>query len=262
MDRCPTPAESNRLFLALCRSLVHEALALAFRPPAAGARALDPGTPPAVVLADAAAGIDARCGTALAVLAAALVARPEWAAAAARAGLYERLFGHTARGPIPPYETEYGADTLFQKPQDLSDVAAFVRAFGLALDPQSHERIDHLSCELEFLAFLLRKEAHALQTRDGAMLGATVEAERLFLRDHLGRMTPAFARRLLAADPDGPYGAAAALLLEFARSEADRLGVPLGPESLPLRTPLDDGAPTACGAGACAPDACGSESGD
>jgi hypothetical protein len=94
------------------------------------------------------------------------------------------------------------------------------------------------------------------------MLGATIQAERLFLRDHLGRMAPAFARRVLAADPDGPYGAAAALLLEFVRSEADRLGVPIGPETLPLRAPVDDGAPLACGAADCAPESCAPPSGN
>jgi TorA maturation chaperone TorD len=257
MDRCPTPAESNRLFLALCRSLVHEALALAFRPPAAGARALDPGTPPAVVLADAAAGIDARCGTALAVLAAALVARPEWAAAAARAGLYERLFGHTARGPIPPYETEYGADTLFQQPQELGDLAGFLQAFGLRLRPGRHERLDHVCCECELMGFLARKEAFALETEDAEMLEQTRKAQRLFLRDHLGRFAPALGGRLQRADPGGFYGALGAVLHAFVSSDCERFKVSAGPEGLSLRLAApDDVVPMACGSAGCGTSEC------
>src|SRR5262245_9502146 len=31
--------------------------------------------------------------------------------------IYGRLFGHTARSPVCPYETEYGPEALFQQPR-------------------------------------------------------------------------------------------------------------------------------------------------
>jgi TorA maturation chaperone TorD len=249
--------ESTDLCLALGRSLIYETLALAFRPPAGRTRCLEASSREAAALPEAAAWLDRRLTTGLEKRARRLAGHPQLRDLEARARVCDALFGHTGRGPIPPYETEYGDDTLFQKPQEMSDVAAFVRAFGLVLDPGGRERIDHLSCELEFLAFLTRKEAHAQQTGDGAMLEETVAAQRAFVRDHLGRFGPAFARRVLAADPEGAYGAAAALLLEFLDAERRRLGVLLGPGTLRLREPIDDGAPIACGdAGACAPGSC------
>jgi TorA maturation chaperone TorD len=75
--------------------------------------------------------------------------------------LHRRLFGHTVRGEVPAYETEYGDEALFQQPQELSDLGGFMQAFGLKLRPDAHERIDHVSCECEFLAFLGYKEAFA-----------------------------------------------------------------------------------------------------
>jgi TorA maturation chaperone TorD len=257
---CLTSREPAGLCLALCRGVLYESLALVFRPPYEGMVFLRAGAPQAIALPEAAAWLDRRLTTALENPARRLAGHPLLGDTAARARAYESLFGHTGRGPIPPYETEYGDDTLFQKPQEMGDVAAFLRAFGLALDPAARERIDHLSCELEFMAFLMRKEAHALQTGDGAMLGGTVAAERAFVRDHAGRFAPAFARRVVAADPEGLYGAAAALLLELFASEGRRLGVPLGPASLRLRDPIDDNAPMACGdAAGCAPGPCGPE---
>jgi DMSO reductase family type II enzyme chaperone len=244
--------------LALARSLLYQALSIGFRPPAPMTRDRLAAPEAAAALARAAAVIDAAQGTELEGRALHLARGREGADLAALADSHRRLFGHTARSRIPAYETEYGADTLFQKPQEMSDIAGFLRAFGLALDPGRHERIDHVSAELELLAFLARKEAHALETGDAEMRAATVKAERDFLRDHLGRFAPSFARRAQDADPDGFYGALADLCLEFVKAEGVRLGVPLGPEALRLRAPIDDAAPMACGAaGGCAPGPCG-----
>ena len=80
-----------------------------------------------------------------------------------------RLFGHTARGPVCPYETEYGAEALFQQPRQLARITGFYQAFGLTLRKGERERADHASCELEFLEFLSRKEAFALERQDEAM---------------------------------------------------------------------------------------------
>ena len=54
---------------------------------------------------------------------------------AALASRYRFLFGHTARGEITPYETEYGNEALFQQPQELGDLMGFYRAFGLDMKP-------------------------------------------------------------------------------------------------------------------------------
>ena len=244
---------------ALCRSILYEALSLGFGLPTPRTRPRLVEKDAVAALAEAAAFIDSEgsAGLEAAALRLAGAVDKNGETDETLAESHRLIYGHTVRGPVPAYETEYGDDTLFQKPQEMSDIAAFLRAFGLALDPSRHERIDHISCELELVAFLARKEAHALECGDGEMLSETRTAARTFLKDHLGRFAPAFARRTIDADPEGFYGNLAALCLAFVNRECMRLSVPLGPETLRLRAPIDDKAPMACGGpDGCAPGPC------
>ena len=234
--------------LALCRSALYEGLALGFRAPTEEAVARLASGEGASALADAAAVLDAAWGTGLADLARSL-ASPRPPSVESLEASHRRLFGHTARGIVPAYETEYGEDSVFLPAQEMSDLAGFFRAFGLRLEPAEHERIDHLSCECEFLLFLTRKEAFACESGDGAMRDECRRAARLFLRDHLGRFAPAFGKRLAREEPGGFYGALGELCAAFVTGECDRAGVPSGPEVLRLRSPSDGDAPMACGTG-------------
>jgi TorA maturation chaperone TorD len=148
---------------------------------------------------------------------------------------------------VPPYETEYGADSLFLPAQEMGDLTGFYRAFGLAPNPAAHERPDHISCECEFLLVLARKESYALERDDPVMLEETRRATRLFLRDHLGRWGPAFGLKLGREDRDGFYGALGDLCQAFVGQECARVGVPVGPEFLRLRSARAAEAPMACG---------------
>lgn len=164
------------------------------------------------------------------------------------ASTFWRLFGHTARGEVSPFETEYGRDPTFRQPSELADISGFLRAFGLSLSPTEHGRPDHIQVECEFMSFLAMKEAISL--RDDDLEGATVtmEAESAFLEAHLGRFAPAFAASVCREDPRGFYGALGRALLELVRSESRRFGVELGSEALALRDPLEEeGVPAACG---------------
>ncbi len=229
---------------ALCRSALWEALALGFRPPA-GETIARLGSPAgAGALADAARVLDHETQGELAQHVLALGGRPELAAVE---GAYWRLFGHTARGQVPPYETEYGEDSLFEPPREMSDLAAFFRAFGLALRPDAGERPDHIACECEFLLFLARKEAHALEVGDSAMLEGVRRGARAFLRDHLGRWAPGLGAKLAREDAGGFYGALGALCTAFVSAECRRAGVPAGPDLLRLRSPDLGSAPIGCG---------------
>lgn len=178
---------------------------------------------------------------------------------------YRVLFGHTARGRISPYETEYGNEALFQQPQELGDLMGFYHAFGLAPRQRNHERPDHVSCECEFLMFLALKEAFALEQDDGEMLAETRKAQKLFLRDHLGRFLPTFVTQLTREDPSGFYGTLAELCLRFVTAECVRLQVNLGAANLGLRPADDSRVPIACSSGtecAAMPGACAPEGAD
>ncbi len=162
-------------------------------------------------------------------------------------GAHGRLFGHTARGPVCPYEAEYGQEGLFEQPRQLAKITGFYKAFGLTPRESERERPDHISCELEFLEFLSRKEAFALHLGDEAMWSETRKAVRLFLRDYTGKFGLAFARLLREQDPAGFCGKLGDVLSSFLKMECRRVGVQPGPLMLPLRSAEEDKVPMACG---------------
>jgi len=172
------------------------------------------------------------------------------ASLAAISSRYRELFGHTVRGPIPPYETEYGNEALFQLPHELGDLMGFYNAFGLTLKPGQRERADHISCECEFLMFLALKESYALEHDDQEMLAETEKAEKLFLRDHLGRFLPTFVSKLRGQEDSGFYGLLGEVCLRFVSAECARLHVSSGAANLALRPADDDRVPMVCGSGA------------
>ncbi len=157
-----------------------------------------------------------------------------------------RLFGHTVRGPVCPYEAEYGQDGLFQQPQHLASLNGFYRAFGLRVGRDPRERPDHIGAELEFMDFLCRKQAFARQQEDAEMEEVARQAGRLFLKEHLGRFGRAFASKVTRGDREGFLGRAASLMFELITRECDRLGLEAGPSKLRLRPVAEDKVPMAC----------------
>lgn len=158
----------------------------------------------------------------------------------------EQLFGHTVRGEVTPYETEFGAASLFRQPREMQDLAGFFEAFGLRLSPERHERIDHVRCECEFMAFLARKEAYCRDRRDAETASRVEQATRLFLRDHLGCFAPALGACMQRADADGFYGALGDVLRRFVEWDCARVGVEPGPPELRLRVAIEGDVPAAC----------------
>jgi putative dimethyl sulfoxide reductase chaperone len=247
----PADAVPGGAGLALTRSFVHQYLARAFDYPDADTWGWLSSGSTQEWLATAVGALESQPAGALQTAQAAL----------ARAGLstafdsvhddYVRAIGHAARGSCPINEIEYGdikADPLFQ-PHRLADLAAFYRAFGMELSSESGERQDHLSVELEFMSVLTAQEAGLLGAAAGHEAVAVCrDAQRKFLREHLGRWAPAFIRRLQCAVGDRPLGLLAHLALVFIESECARLGVVLGSAELLLR-PADEAASLCDGCG-------------
>jgi DMSO reductase family type II enzyme chaperone len=161
---------------------------------------------------------------------------------------YLSSFGHAARGRCPLNEIEYGelkADALFQ-PHRLADLAAFYRAFGLEVAAEADERHDHICLQLEFMCVLAAKEAYALEHQLGSEELATCrEAQKKFLREHLGRWTPAFARRLGQMCSGTPLGAVADFVETWVEGECARFGIAPGNHELSLR-PVDEASESLC----------------
>jgi TorA maturation chaperone TorD len=96
------------------------------------------------------------------------------------------------------------------------------------------------------MCVLAAKEAYAVEHQlDSDQLAQCRDAQKKFLREHLGRWTPAFARRLAAATNDPALHALAEFTRAFVESECVRFGVNPGSEELSLR-PVDEAADRAC----------------
>jgi len=158
------------------------------------------------------------------------------------------VFTMTTSPVCPGYETAYTAKHLFQVSEQMADVAGFYRAFGV--EPHG-ERPDTLAMELEFAYLLALKEAYALEHHGRAQVAVCRNAERAFVRDHVGRWGYAVGDRMMAADPSGVIGAAGALLKAFLASERRHLrtGAPRALPDEPYRPDESMGDEPPCMAG-------------
>jgi TorA maturation chaperone TorD len=142
---------------------------------------------------------------------------------------YQRVFGLTPARECPPFETEYhGNAETFYCSQQLADIAGFYRAFGLNPGAMATVRPDHLTLELEFMAYLLMKQRLLLESNDhdpSEKIGVVAKAEADFYRDHLAWWVPAFARGLAKRSVGGYYSALSRALGAFIVCESHRFGV-------------------------------------
>ena len=159
------------------------------------------------------------------------------------AAQYAALF--LGRVLVAPYEGSYELDPT-RLGRQMSDVAAFYRAFGAEAHGPAAERPDFVGCELEFLSFLeLRRVAAVEADEDGVDILERLRD--LFLADHAGRWMPTFFAEVSSAAEGSLYGALAVYGTSVVRGELGRLGIE--PSSLPRRpgSSLDADA-FACGA--------------
>jgi DMSO reductase family type II enzyme chaperone len=143
---------------------------------------------------------------------------------------HRRVFGLT--GSLC-YETEYGLPHEYRQSQEMADIAGFYRAFGFENGGAIRERPDYLSTELEFMHVLTLKEVCAREAARLDHLEVCLDAQRKFLRDHLARWLPLFAKRLAQAAVDGVYAELTNLVTAFVAAEADRLDAQPEPFRLP-----------------------------
>jgi TorA maturation chaperone TorD len=161
---------------------------------------------------------------------------------------YLRVFGLVTCRECPPYETEYQPieDTFFRS-QQMADIAGFYRAFGLQLGAKARERPDHVALELEFLALLLMRKHHALnsaaeKTDGSALADICQQARASFVRDHFAWWVPSFSLALRKKAESGFFEAAGRVLAALSAIERGRLGIK--PPQMPLKAKCE--APEEC----------------
>ncbi|MFO0792840.1 MAG: molecular chaperone TorD family protein [Candidatus Brocadiaceae bacterium] len=139
--------------------------------------------------------------------------------------LYQRLVGHTISKDCPLFETQYGAADVFQQTHELADIQGFYKAFGLDSSDVEKERCDHVSVELEFMHFLLYKQAYALENHGEEKAMICLDAQKKFLKEHIGKWVPLFTILFCRKAGDGFYYALSVVTREFLRLEMSLLGV-------------------------------------
>jgi TorA maturation chaperone TorD len=138
---------------------------------------------------------------------------------------HRRVFSNVITLDCPPYETLFGNDHVFAQSQVMGDIAGFYRAFGVELSKDIHERLDHLSVEFEFMHFLAYKESYS-RCHDGAdKTQIVLEAQKKFVKNHIGRWVPLFCRMLVKKADSGLYKHVADLMADWMDFEAAFLGV-------------------------------------
>lgn len=170
---------------------------------------------------------------------------------------HQRIFGFLLSKDCPPYESEYCPQTFsIYRSQRIGDVAGYYKAFGLEPSRKVPERHDHVSLQMEFMAWVIGKERHARQQGGPASeerVEICREAQVKFFRDHLCWWVPAFALALQRkaegpenAAPHTFYGLIAAALAAFIAFERLYLKIE-PPTQLAAPKPLEDSAEMTCG---------------
>lgn len=105
---------------------------------------------------------------------------------------YIELFDHS-KSINPLYETEYGRARAMFKANELSDIAAFYKAFGFEVE--GVEMLDHIAVELEFYGVMKMKLNYLSESKDSEGVEIVKDGMKKFLKDHLGRFSKSIIAR-------------------------------------------------------------------
>lgn len=164
---------------------------------------------------------------------------------------YDRVFGLVSSKECPAYETDYCPQTFSVfRSQQLADVAGYYAAFGLEPSRDMPERADHVALEIEFLAWLLAKQCHALRPDNAnatEQAAVCCDAQKSFMTAHMAWWLPAFAHALARKAGGGYFSALADALTAWVPIERAVLGIE-PPTELAAPNPADE---TEMGCGSC-----------
>lgn len=138
---------------------------------------------------------------------------------------HRRVFSNVITLDCPPYETLFGNDHVFAQSHVMGDISGFYKAFGVELSKDIHERLDHLSVEFEFMHFLAYKESYSRCHDDAEKTQIVVEAQKKFVKNHIGRWVPLFCRMLSKKADSGLFRLVADMTADWMEFETAFLGV-------------------------------------
>jgi DMSO reductase family type II enzyme chaperone len=136
---------------------------------------------------------------------------------------YNRLF--LIRPKAPPYETIYTDAEGQMRGLHTAQLEGVYLNAGLEISSELNELPDHISVELEFMAYLCMKESEAHAANEELEATHFRDLQRSFMGQHLARWFPSFAKRIKEADPGSIYQYLLPAVYEFLRKELDLLGL-------------------------------------
>ena len=96
-------------------------------------------------------------------------------------------------GPPPPYELVWSKNV-----EDfgvLQTISRIYKEAGLEPSPDTKERLDYISVEMDFLRELAQKEVLAWNSGDGLSASHLLEMQRNFMNQHFGEWVPLFIEK-------------------------------------------------------------------
>lgn len=137
----------------------------------------------------------------------------------------------------PTFETAYFPGEPQNQTARMADIAGFYRAFGVDATSGGF-RPDELSVELEFMAYLCRKQVHAVEHMGAPRVNQVVRAQRMFIEEHLGQWAAGLGERVAARASAGSFYQLAGLALsEWVRDDSALMGA--GAPAMALEPHLD-----------------------
>ena len=128
----------------------------------------------------------------------------------------------------------------------LGDISGFYRAFGMDITEEHKERVDHIGCQLEYMAMLLVMLVRAEEEGLTEQADITAGGLSTFLAEHPGEWFPLFWDRLASHTRLDYYRGAAGLLEQVFIGMLMGHGVSVTPAESSGALE-DDGSPYECG---------------
>jgi TorA maturation chaperone TorD len=133
---------------------------------------------------------------------------------------YTRLFLNPAGPLAAPYESAWlaGKDPMLFD-EVMQSVLDSYRTGGYEVDESFRDLPDHIAAELEFLYTLIFREARAAASGNDEQRAGSVDLQRRFVEEHLGRWIGPFTEALRVGGATALYRTLADLTERFVESE-------------------------------------------
>ena len=118
---------------------------------------------------------------------------------------YARLFLGPFETKAPPYGSLYLNGERTVMGDSTLEVIRFYEEMGLSRNQDCMDLPDHISVELEFMSYLIYKEAEALEKSDFVAALEMIKKQERFLDKFLGRWIMEFCEKIKASTDNGFY---------------------------------------------------------